>query len=299
MGHNGGVTDHEDDVPAPEPAPQASDPDSGPGGPAEPLRADLPPDPGGRHAGAVAEEAPAQPPAERRTGRRIVFWVGIGLVLAGLAMLAYIAWQLWGTNWISKREQRQIAHSLQEDWAAGHARRPAFVPTGEASALIRIPKFGKDYVVPVLEGVSQDVLAKGFGHFEETADPGQVGNYALAGHRITHGEPLRRMPDLRPGDRVIVETVNATYTYVLDTNPNDLIVPFTATWVLNPLPHNPNGGPEPKQVPGQRLITLTTCSELFHTDNRMIAFGHLIKTRKKPPVKAGELLHYPLDGPGR
>ena len=109
-----------------------------------------------------------------------------------------------------------------------------------------------------------------------------MGNYALAGHRVTHGEPLRRMPDLQPGDQVVVETVNATYVYRLDTDPEALIVPFTGTWVLDPLPKNPDaGGPEPLQKKRQRLITLTTCSEIFHTDNRMIAFGHLVKTVEK------------------
>jgi sortase A len=223
------------------------------------------------------------------TGRRITFWIGIGLILAGLGMLGYVAWQFWGTNWVSKRHQREITSQLQKDWASGHAKKPQFIPKGEASALIRIPRFGKKYVVPVLEGTSQDILAKGFGHFPSgkpgggTAFPGDVGNYALAGHRVTHGEPLRHMPDLRPGDKVIVETVEATYTYVLDTNPNNLVISFTGTWVLDPLPHNPQpGGPEPEQVQGQRLITLTTCSEIFHTDNRMIAFGHLVTVTRKP-----------------
>jgi sortase A len=56
--------------------------------------------------------------------------------------------------------------------------------------------------------------------------------------------------------------------------------------VLDPLPDNPvDGGPEPEQVAGQRLITLTTCSEIFHTDNRMIAFGHLVKAEKKASAK--------------
>jgi sortase A len=225
-------------------------------------------------------------PGERSTGRRITFWVGVGLILAGLGLLGYVAWQFWGTNWVSKRHQREITSSLQQDWRSGHAKKPKFVPTGQASALIRIPRFGKKYVVPVLEGVTPDVLARGFGHFEDTADPGEVGNYALAAHRVTHGEPLRHMPDLRPGDKVIVETVDATYTYVLDTNPNDLVIPFTGVWVLDPLPHNPDpGGPEPAQVRGQRLITLTTCSEIFHTDNRMIAFGHLASVKSKPPAK--------------
>jgi sortase A len=223
----------------------------------------------------------------RSRGRRITFWIGVGLILAGLGLLAYVAWQFWGTNYVSKKHQREITSTLEQQWASGLGKKPKFVPKGQASALIRIPKFGKKYVVPVLEGdadgtISPDILAKGYGHFQtggvdgaKVAYPGDLGNYAVAAHRVTHGEPLRHMPDLRPGDKVIVETVDATYTYVLDTNPNDLIIPFTGIWVLDPLPHNPAGGPEPKQVQGQRLITLTTCSEIFHTDNRMIAFGHL------------------------
>ena len=228
-----------------------------------------------------------------RGGRRITFWIGIGLILAGLGLLGYVAWQFFGTNWVAHKHQREITSELEKQWESGKGRKPQFIPKGEASALIRIPRFGKKYVVPVLEGTDKaTVLDKGaFGHFPDgkqgggTAFPGDLGNYALAAHRVTHGEPLRHMPDLRPGDKVIVETVDATYTYVLDTNPNDLVIPFTGVWVLDPLPHNPTaGGPEPKQVPGQRLITLTTCSEIFHTDNRMIAFGHLVSAEGKAPV---------------
>ena len=219
---------------------------------------------------------------KRERGRRLVQWLGVAMILAGVAMVGYVGWQFYGTNWQSHREQKQVASTLQTQWEQGGERlQPRFVPQGRASALIRIPKFGRSYVVPVLEGVSTDVLAKGFGHFRGTADPGDVGNYALAAHRVTHGEPLRRMPDLRPGDKIVVETVAATYTYVLDTDPNRVVVPFTGVWVLAPVPKNPSGGPQPAQRKGQRLITLTTCSELFHTDNRMIAFGHLLKVQGK------------------
>jgi sortase A len=216
----------------------------------------------------------------------VAYWLGLAMVLAGLVLLGYVGWQFWGTNWTSHRAQRQVATDLQQQWAkpgpALHKLQPQYVPKGRASALVRIPKFGKKYVVPVLEGTSEDVLARGYGHFQDTAQPGQVGNYALAAHRVTHGEPLRRMPELRPGDRVIIETVADTYTYRLDTNPNSLVVPFTGVWVLDRVPRNPdNGGTQPAQRPGQRLITLTTCSELFHTDNRMIAFGHLVKVTPK------------------
>ncbi len=219
----------------------------------------------------------------RRRGRHLTWWAGIAMILAGVGLLGYVAWQFWGTNWLSHRKQDQVAGALQQQWVAGGIRlEPEYVPRGKASALIRIPRFGKQYVVPVLEGTSDAALAQGYAHFEKSADPGQVGNYALAAHRVTHGEPLRRMPEMRPGDEVIVETSGATYTYELDTDPNALVIPFTGVWVLDPLPRNPApGGAQPAQRPGQRLITLTTCSELFHTDDRMIAFGHLVTVEKK------------------
>ena len=207
-------------------------------------------------------------------------WLGLLLIAVGLGLLGYVAWQFWGTNWVSHRAQERIVTDVRRDWdepATGASRDDAVrVPEGAVTALVRIPRFGDDYVIPVLEGTSDDVLAAGFGHFADTADPGQKGNYALAAHRVTHGEPLRRMPDLQAGDEVIIETRTTTYTYELTSGGDDLVVPFTAGWVVDPLPTNPEeGGVQPAQDPGQRLITLTTCSEIFHTDNRMVAFGVL------------------------
>jgi sortase A len=114
---------------------------------------------------------------------------------------------------------------------------------------------------------------------------GERGNYALAAHRVTHGEPFADFPQLQAGDLVHIETVDADYTYELDTGGMDLIVPFTESWVLDAFPVNPDAGETTAPgKPGDRLITLLTCSEIFHTDNRMIAFGHLVKSEKKAPV---------------
>ncbi len=207
--------------------------------------------------------------------------MGVLLIVVGASLLGYVGWQFWGTNWVAEREHTEVTRELRTQWEQGGAR-PRQVPKGDASALVRIPRFGESYVVPVIEGVSTEDLTRGLGHFTRTADPGRVGNYALAGHRVTHGEPLRRMPELRPGDQVIVETVDAEHVYEIDTDPEDLVIPFTGTWVLDPLPKNPEtGGPQPAQERGQRLITLTTCSEIFHTDDRMITFGHLVRTIEK------------------
>ncbi|HNI69864.1 MAG TPA: class E sortase [Marmoricola sp.] len=226
--------------------------------------------------------------SEARTGARLTLWIGVGLILAGLGVLGWVGWQFYGTNWVSKRAQREAVTQLEQSWRGADdtdGLQPDQVELGQASALIRIPKFGKDYVVPVFEGVGDDILAKGYGHFTGPGStfPGQRGNYALAAHRVTHGEPLREMPSLRPGDQVVVETVDKTYTYVLDTNPNDLNVDFTQTWVVEREPRNPIPRGVGPLAGKHRLITLTTCSELFHTDNRMIAFGHLESVQPKAP----------------
>jgi sortase A len=205
-------------------------------------------------------------------------WLGCGLVTVGLAIVGYVAWQLVGTNIVSERRQTELVEQLEDQWRTApgtELSRADQVRLGEASALVRIPRFGDDYVMPALEGVGDAELSRGFGHFVDSAGPGRKGNYALAAHRVTHGEPLRDLPSLRPGDTVIVETRNAVYTYEIDTDPNQLVVGLNEVWVLAAQPVNPRAtGVQPGD--DRRLVTLVTCAELFHTDDRMVVFGHLV-----------------------
>jgi sortase A len=99
----------------------------------------------------------------------------------------------------------------------------------------------------------------------------------VAGHRLTHAQPLYELPSLRPGDVVEGETADAVYTYQLSTNPNRLTVQPRQTWVLDPVP----GQPRDTRATRAR-ITLTTCAHLFPTGERMVAFGRLIHTESKP-----------------
>ena len=157
-------------------------------------------------------------------------------------MVGYVAWQLVGTNIVSERRQTELVEQLENQWRTSpgtELSRADPVRLGEASALVRIPRFGDDYVMPVLEGVGDAELSSGFGHFVDSAGPGRKGNYALAAHRVTHGEPLRDLPSLRPGDTVLVETRNAVYTYEIDTDPNGLVVGLDEVWVLAAQPVNP------------------------------------------------------------
>ncbi len=237
---------------------------------------------------ATTDEAaePGAGPAPRRRRR----WVpsslrtvlGLVLVASGVGVLGWVGWQYYGTDVVARQAQQALVQRTEEAWEAGASGAGPEAPleVGAAEALIQIPRFGDDYVMPVQTGVGDDVLAEGFGHFEGAAAPGERGNYALAAHRVTHGEPLRRMPELQPGDEVVVTTRDAVHTYVMDTDPDDLVIGFENVWVVDPVPVNPTGGvgPSPRE---DRLITLTTCAELFHTDTRMIAFGHLVSSEPR------------------
>ena len=201
---------------------------------------------------------------------------GLALITVGAIVLGWLAWQFWGTNWVSKGRQADVVSALEKDWGDGKV--VAATDFGRATGILRIPRFGADYEVPILAGSTDEVLAAGVGHMEDTADVGERGNYALAAHRVTHGEPFADFPKLQAGDLVHIETVDAVYTYELETSGMELIVPFTASWVLDAFPVNPDpAGTTAPGEPGDRLITLLTCSEIFHTDNRSVVFGHLVE----------------------
>lgn len=212
--------------------------------------------------------------------RRQLTLVGVTLLAVGLCCLGWVAYQYVGTNLIAQREFRAETSRLRAQWAEAQRTDPQRLQQtstgpGEAIGLLRIPALGEAYEVPILNGTELGVLAKGVGHYSSTAQAGQIGNFALAGYRVTHGQPFVRLLELDTGDEIIVETQDATFTYVLDEPPRQLTVKDTDTWVIDPVP----GKPELK--PTQALITLTTCPDLFHSSKRSVGFGHLVRTERK------------------
>ncbi len=216
------------------------------------------------------------------------------LLAFGLGCLGWVGYQYVGTNLVAARRFDAERQDLRSRWtAAAPTQTPpagstsAAPPAGTAqtaapgpgpkgaTALLRVPRFGAQYEVPVVEGTGLSQLARGVGHYPGTAAPGAVGNFALAGHRVTHGQPFARLLELDVGDQVVVETSTALYTYVLDTAPQDLTVDDTANWVLDPVPG------QPQTAPTRSLITLTTCQDLFHSPDRSVGFGHLASTQNK------------------
>jgi sortase A len=138
---------------------------------------------------------------------------------------------------------------------------------------LRIPKLGLD--VPIVEGTGQRALARGVGRWQNDTLPGDRGNYVLAGHRVTNGEPFAELPRLKPGDEVIVIDGAYRYVYQLDTRGDEYRVDDRELWPVKPVPKPMRGGPS-------RILTLITCAETFYTEDRFIAFGHLVQVTMAP-----------------
>ena len=206
---------------------------------------------------------------DKSLGRKTMRAFGILLILAGLGMLAYIAWQYYGTNIVSKQKQQEVKQRIAVDWGKGL--------DSDAIGLLRVPRFGDTYEVPIVKGFSNDALARGVGWDTKSAKPGEIGNFAIAGHRVTHGEPFAKFPKLKRGDVVYVETRTDIFTYKLRNSGKSITVDFTVGWPLQRVPDPRAAGERPTKA----VLTMLTCSELFHTRNRNVVIGDLIKTVRK------------------
>lgn len=262
---------------------------------------------GGRHGGRQAPSTEAAEPNEeatpsaplsrvearrqakaRRPGPAVVASRAIGevFITTGVLMLLFVTYQLWWTNVRAHAQAGKEASNLQEEWESGKRAPGSFEP-GQGFALLHIPKL--DVVVPIAEGVSnKKVLDRGMvGHYSEgalkTAMPSaKAGNFGLAGHRNTHGEPFRYINKLSAGDEIVVETQDEYYVYKMTS-----MLPVTApsnTSVLDAIPKQ--GG----FTTAGRYITLTTCTPEFTSKYRLIVWGKMVEERPRSKGKPDALV---------
>ncbi len=211
-------------------------------------------------------------------------------ITMGVLMLLFVVYQLWYTNVLADEAAGSAASSLQHQWADKKASSDAGEPNsfapGTPFAMIYIPKL--DVKAPIAEGVDKTtILDKGeVGHYDgaqETAMPwAKSGNFALAGHRNTHGEPFRYINKLVAGDKVVVETSGMYYTYQITT-----MLPQTSpanVSVIEPVP--PGSG---FTGPG-RYITLTTCTPEFTSEFRLIVWGKMVAEQPRTKGTPAALL---------
>jgi sortase A len=181
----------------------------------------------------------------------------------GALLILFAAWQLWGTAIAQHHTQQALGRQFAAEVHA-HPAAPGFTlapagarladpPSGAVMAQLQIPAIGLDQYV--VSGTDADDLAKGPGHYLGTAQPGQAGNVAIAGHRTTHGAPFNRLAELAPGDPIYLTTATGQrLTYVVAATPAP--VSPSNTTVLDYF--------------GDNRLTLTTCNPEYSAVQRLI-----------------------------
>lgn len=211
----------------------------------------------------------------------VLLVIGELLITVGFVLGSYVAYELWVSNLTAQRTWTTSTANLEDEFSAEFKNYLAQNPippekieltedpqSGKAFGLMYLPKlWSNNKAVPIITGITDRDLTKGLGYYPGTSLPGEVGNFAVAGHRATHGEPFADFPLLEVGDEVIVETLAGQYTYELV---DDIKVLPQDVWVIGDRPNVPGVNALPEQA---KLITLTTCDPRWSSEKRWIWFG--------------------------
>ena len=232
--------------------------------------------------------------------RQAVSITGKILIGAGILVLLFTAYQIWGTSiqeshsqdalrstLIAETNDQEIRHALAEASALDKlptgppvtAPRSADPNEGEPVGDIRIPVIGINQIV--VEGTNTPDLRKGPGHYIGTPLPGENGNASIAGHRTTYGHPFYNLDGVKVGDPIVLTTLQGIFVY--DTTRSWVVSPSDTSVIKNAF---------------DNLLTLTTCNPRFSASTRLVVQAKLAHSQLFPNqgLPAGRLHADPKSG---
>jgi sortase A len=216
--------------------------------------------------------------------RQAVSITGKVLIGAGILVLLFTAYQIWGTSiqeshtqnalrstLISETNSQEIRHALAEASALDKlptgppvtAPRTSDPSEGEPIGDIRIPTIGINQIV--VEGTNTPDLRKGPGHYIGTPLPGEDGNASIAGHRTTYGHPFYNLDGVKVGDPIVLTTLQGIFVY--DATKSFVVSPNDTTVIQNSLANQ---------------LTLTTCNPRFSASTRLVVVASLAHSQLFP-----------------
>ncbi len=193
------------------------------------------------------------------------------MITFGLIVLLFAGYEVFGNSAKVQAEQNSLDDALAQQWndpAAGPSAPTAKGPAAPGKNLVGrlyIPKLDKEWVV--VNGVQPEDIRYAPGHYPETALPGEIGNFSVAGHRIR--KIFWRLDELRDGDVIGVETRDSWHVYRVSSS---VVVLPSAVEVVAPVPG------KPKAKPKKAMLTLTTCNPKFNNYERLVVHAELAET---------------------
>jgi sortase A len=210
--------------------------------------------------------------------RKLLHGAGELLVTLSVLIFLYFVYSAWFTNVTAIAKQTELSKEITKQFEVRDAK-PLVQTESQATevskqvtpiGLLYIPRLqDKVWGLPIVQGVGHHELSLGVGHYPSTELPGELGNFAIAGHRATNGEPFAYFERLKADDLVYVRTQDGWFEYQLLQNKK---IQESETWVLSD---------QPKGIdtePNSALITLTTCDPRWNSYQRWAWWGVLTNT---------------------
>ena len=224
---------------------------------------------------------------ERTSGEQIAFAESAPLVDIPVSIQRETASGPISTNEPTSSPIPVPDEPIRDPWTSGEIQEAtSTLTTGTVFAKIYVPRFGATYVHAVAEGTSlETVLNKvGIGHYSGTQMPGEVGNFALAGHRFGNGGPMRNIDKFKTGDRIYVRTSSTWFIYrYLETK----VVEPSEVGAISSKPKGLQ-----TLIESGKYLTLTSCTPIFINSHRIIAwFGY----ESEQPISEGTPIEVQAD----
>ena len=194
--------------------------------------------------------------AERRNARRGLTLTAIVLIVAALGMLSYPVITDFYHDSLQGRLGRQLMNpSTRQAFLSNQLK------AGQSLTRLQIPKLGVNVVV--VQGIDEQSLRAGAGHYPETPLPCEEGDVAIAGHRTTYGKPFANIDRLTPGDRIVLTTPVGSCIYQVARAP---FVVLPDDWQVV------------SDTPGQFQLTLTACHPKGSASHRIVIKAVMISS---------------------
>jgi sortase A len=212
--------------------------------------------------------------------RAISRGTGEVLITFGLIVLLFAGYEVWGKSAIVDAHQDELNRQLEQQWAQEPTVGPSAGPSpaaikpanGAVIASVHIPRLKKKWAV--VQGVTPADIRYAPGHYPDTALPGQIGNFSMAGHRTP--AIWWDLDQLKPGDPVLIKTAETWYVY--SVTGHEIVLP-TAVQVVAPVPDKPG------ETPTKAMLTMTTCNPKFNNYQRLVVHAELTRSQ---PVSDGD-----------
>lgn len=141
--------------------------------------------------------------------------IGVLLIIVGVGIIGTVAYK----KIVTSQKQNELLDIFENQIAEGNGENEEVnleaINGHTPIAIMEIPSIKLKQ--PIVDGVTDDVIKYFLGRFPESSMPGEVGNFAVAGHRVSDfTDAFINLYKVKPGDKVIVRTMKGKYTYEVD-----------------------------------------------------------------------------------